>query len=78
MRLQQLNFVSIENGELNVIASICRLRKINFGAIFYSYFNPLIGWKVPWINNAYSTCVELQTEIALAVIEEINSKKELI
>lgn len=74
LKLQQLDFISIENGELNVIASICRLKNIKFGAIFYSYFNPLTGWNVPWFNDDYRSCVELQGEIALAAIKEIDSK----
>ncbi|MFX0059269.1 MAG: hypothetical protein ACFE85_11120 [Candidatus Hodarchaeota archaeon] len=78
LKLQQLDFISIENGELNVITSICRLRGTRFGAIFYSYFNPLVGWNVPWFNDDYRMCVELQGEIALATIKEINSKKKIV
>jgi len=74
LKLQQNNFISIENGELNVIASICRLKKVNFAAIFYSYFNPFIGWEVPWIKDNYRICVERQGEIALGAIKEIDSK----
>jgi len=76
LKMQQNNFISIENGELNVIASICRLKEIKFGAIFYSYFNPLIGWNIPWINDEYRICVELQGKIVLNAIEEMSSKKK--
>ncbi len=33
----------MENGKLNVLATKCNKNNIKFGAIFYSYYNPLEG-----------------------------------
>ena len=64
-------FVSMENGELNTLAAISKVKKVRFGAIFYSYYNPLEGWIVPWFQEDYKKCVELEGEITLATIKRI-------
>ncbi|MBD3190072.1 MAG: hypothetical protein GF308_05490 [Candidatus Heimdallarchaeota archaeon] len=69
--LQQKGCISMENGELNVLGTICRQRTILFGAIFYSYYNPLDGWSVSWTREDYKERVELEGEITLAVIERL-------
>jgi len=73
IELQNKGCISIENGELNVLATICYQKKVKFGAIFYSYYNPLNGWKIPWIEEQYKGCVSLEGDIALATMLEINS-----
>ncbi|UCC18344.1 MAG: hypothetical protein JSV62_09525 [Promethearchaeota archaeon] len=69
--LQKKGCISMENGELNVLATICNQKKINFGAIFYSYYNPLEGWNISWRDDRYKDCVNLEGDIALAVIERL-------
>ncbi|MFX1311739.1 MAG: hypothetical protein ACFFHD_03870 [Promethearchaeota archaeon] len=69
--LQNRGCISMENGELNVLATISKLKNINFAAIFYNYFNPLEGWKIPWIEEKYKFCVRLEGEIALATLIKI-------
>ena len=62
----------MENGEVNVLATICNQNKIKFGAFFYSYYNPLEGWKISWNEDRYKDCVELEGDIALATILRID------
>ncbi len=69
--LQNNGFVSMENGELNTLAAISNVKKVKFGAIFYSYYNPLEGWNVPWFQKDYKKCVELEGEITLVTIKRI-------
>jgi uridine phosphorylase len=64
--------ISIENGELNVLATICNQHNIEFGAIFYSYCNPLEGWKIPWGEDQYIKCVQLEGDIALGTLIRLN------
>lgn len=64
--------ISIENGELNVLATICNQYNIKFGAIFYSYYNPLEGWKIPWSDDKYKKCVQLEGDIALGTFIKLN------
>lgn len=64
--------ISIENGELNVLATICNQNSIKFGAIFYSYYNPLEGWKIPWNDTKYKKCVQLEGDIALGTLIKLN------
>ncbi|MFX1566773.1 MAG: hypothetical protein ACFFCV_00240 [Promethearchaeota archaeon] len=70
--LQKRGCISMENGELNVLATICNKNKINFGAFFYSYYNPLEGWHISWNENRYRKCVELEGDIALSAMLEID------
>ena len=72
-KLQKKGVISMENGELNVLATICKLKGIKFGAIFYSYCNLREGWKIPWGSENYSECAYLEAEIALATIERIEN-----
>lgn len=74
-KLQNKGVISIENGELNVLATICKLKQVLFGAIFYSYCNLLEGWKIPWGNESYRECVHLEAEIALRTIKRIANRK---
>ena len=69
--LQKEGCISMENGELNVLATICKQKNVKFGSIFYSYYNPLEGWKIPWIEDQYKDCVQLEGKIALATLEKI-------
>jgi uridine phosphorylase len=69
--LQKKECISMENGELNVLGTICKQKKIKFGAIFYSYYNPLEGWAIPWLESKYKDCVNLEAEIALATIKRL-------
>ncbi|MFX0004320.1 MAG: hypothetical protein ACFE9C_14770 [Candidatus Hodarchaeota archaeon] len=69
--LQKRGCISMENGELNVLATICNKRDVKFGAIFYSYYNPLVGWDVSWRDDKYKECVDLEGEIALATINRL-------
>ncbi len=71
--LQERGCISMENGELNVLATICKKKNVKFGAIFYSYYNPLEGWRIPWIEDQYKNCVHIEGEIALATLEKIIS-----
>lgn len=71
--LKDNKFISIENGELNILATICNQKEVKFGAIFYSYYNPLEGWRIPWIEEQYKNCVHIEGEIALATLEKIIS-----
>jgi uridine phosphorylase len=73
-KLQQKGAISMENGELNVLATISKQRAVRFGAIFYSYCNLLEGWRVPWGNQIYKKCVILEAEITLATIEQLNNE----
>jgi len=74
-KLQNKGVISIENGEINVLATICNLKGVKFGAIFYSYCNLLEGWKIPWRSENYRECVYLEAEIALATLKRIISIK---
>ncbi len=69
--LQGKGCVSMENGELNVLATIARMKGVKFGAIFYSYYNPLNGWKIPWIDPKYKQCVYREIEIVLNALEHV-------
>ncbi len=74
--LQKQGFIGMENGELNVLAAVCRQKNSNYGAIFYSYYNPLEGWTIPWKKKEeYKATVELEGEIALAVLERLENLK---
>lgn len=70
--LQKKGCISIENGELNVLTTICIQNNVKFGAIFYSYYNPLEGWIIPWMEERYKECATLEGEIALATILRLN------
>jgi len=70
--LQKKGCISIENGELNVLSTICNQNDVKFGAIFYSYYNPLDGWIIPWMEERYKDCVSLECEIALATMLRLN------
>jgi len=72
--LQKKGCISMENGEVNVLATICKQRKVKYGTIFYSYYNPLEGWNISWMQKKekYKECVELEGEIALAAILRIS------
>lgn len=72
--LQNNGFISMENGELNILATICNQKRVKFGAIFYSYYNPLEKWIIPWLKEDYKRCVELEGEITLASIKRIVNK----
>lgn len=74
LSLQKNDCISMENGELNVLGIICRHKRIKFGAIFYSYYNPLEGWIIPWMGDDYKDCVNLEAEIALATIKRLEKK----
>jgi uridine phosphorylase len=71
IELQKLGCISMENGEINVLATICNKYNIKFGAIFYSYYNPLEGWNVSWRDNRYKQCVNLEGDITLETIKRI-------
>ncbi|MFX1379301.1 MAG: hypothetical protein ACFFA4_09415 [Promethearchaeota archaeon] len=71
LQLQKKGCISMENGEVNVLATICNKNNIKFGAIFYSYYNPLDGWNISWKDNRYKNCVNLEGEIALASIKRL-------
>ena len=66
--LQKKGCISMENGEINILTTICREKQINFGAIFYNYYSPLEGWNISWKEDRYKDCVEIEGEIALATI----------
>ena len=70
--LQKKGCISMENGEVNVLATICNKNKINFGAFFYSYYNPLEGWNISWNDDQYKKCVELEGDIALSTMLRID------
>ncbi|MFX0034551.1 MAG: hypothetical protein ACFE9I_02785 [Candidatus Hermodarchaeota archaeon] len=70
--LQKKGCISMENGELNVLGTICKQNNVNFGAFFYSYYNPLNRWKIPWREEEYKECVSLEGEIALAALSRLN------
>ncbi|MFX0033565.1 MAG: hypothetical protein ACFFGP_04155 [Promethearchaeota archaeon] len=72
--LQSNGFVSIENGEVNALTTVATMKQVRFGAIFYSYYNPLAGWNVPWFQEDYKKCVELEGEITLATIKSLANK----
>lgn len=74
-KLQNKGVISMENGELNVLATICKLKGVRFGAIFYNYCNLLEGWKIPWGSENYRECVYLEAEIVLTTIKRIDSMK---
>ncbi|MFW9785935.1 MAG: hypothetical protein ACFFFB_26860 [Candidatus Heimdallarchaeota archaeon] len=69
--LQNKGFISMENGELNTLATICSQKQVKFGAIFYSYYNLLENWMVPWFQEDYKKCVELEGKITLATIKRL-------
>jgi uridine phosphorylase len=71
LNLQKEGCISMENGELNVLTTICNKNEIKFGAIFYSYYNPLEGWKISWKDHRYKSCVNLEGDIALATIKKL-------
>ncbi len=70
-KLQTKGFVSIENGELNTLITVCKEKEIGCGAIFYNYFNPLEKWSIPWLQDEYKKAVELEGEITLASIKKL-------
>jgi uridine phosphorylase len=76
LELQKLGCISMENGELNVLATICYRNNVDFGVIFYSYYNPLDGWKISWNDDRYKECVNLEGDIALATIKRLKSIKK--
>lgn len=71
--LQKKGCISMENGELNVLATICNKNNVKFGAIFYSYYNPLEGWNISWNDNRYKDCVNLEGDISLATIKRLET-----
>lgn len=71
LELQKKGCISMENGEVNVLATICKKHNIKFGVIFYSYYNPLEGWDISWKDDRYKDCVNLEGDIALATIEKL-------
>jgi uridine phosphorylase len=71
LNLQKEGCISMENGELNVLITICNKNKIKFGAIFYSYYNPLEGWNISWKDHRYKSCVNIEGDIALATIKKL-------
>ncbi|NHJ25744.1 MAG: hypothetical protein EAX89_14275 [Candidatus Lokiarchaeota archaeon] len=71
VKIQKSGCISMENGELNVLATICNSKKIKFGALFYNYYNPLKGWNIPWLDKTYEDCINLQGEILLNVILKV-------
>jgi uridine phosphorylase len=71
IKIQKSGCISMENGELNVLAAICNANKIKFGALFYNYYNPLDGWEIPWLSENYKDCLTLQGEILLNVIQKV-------
>jgi uridine phosphorylase len=70
-KAQKMGCISMENGELNIIATIANNKNVQCGALLYNYFNPLQGWKIPWLNKRYREVVFRQCKIALSVIESI-------
>lgn len=74
LELQKKGCISMENGELNVLATICKQNHIKFGVIFYSYYNPFEGWKISWIEDRYKDCVKLEGDITLATMLRLNKK----
>ncbi len=72
LEMQQKGCISMENGEVNVLSTICKQNQIKFGVIFYSYYNPLEGWNISWKEENYKDCVELEGDIALATMLRIN------
>ena len=72
--LQNKGFISMENGELNILATICNQKQKKLGAIFYNYYNPTEKWTIPWLKDEYKRCVELEGEIALESIKRIANK----
>jgi uridine phosphorylase len=73
--LQNNGFISMENGELNTLAFISNMRDMKFGALFYSYYNLLEGWRVPWLQKEYQKRVELEGLITLESIKRIDNEK---
>ncbi|MFX0024105.1 MAG: hypothetical protein ACFE9S_17390 [Candidatus Hermodarchaeota archaeon] len=71
LNLRKEGCISMENGELNVLTTICNKKKIKFGTIFYSYYNPLEGWNISWNDVRYKDCVNLEGDIALATITKL-------
>jgi uridine phosphorylase len=69
--LRKKGCVSMENGEVNVLATICNSNDVKFGAIFYSYYNPLDRWNISWKDDMYKNCVNLEGEIALAALKRL-------
>jgi len=51
--LRNKGVISMENGELNVLVTICKMKGVRFGAIFYNYCNLLEGWEIPWGSENY-------------------------
>lgn len=71
-KLNRKGFISMENGELNVLSIICQKKSIPSAAIFYNYINLKHGWKVPWLSDEYKECVIKELKIALSALERIN------
>ena len=71
IELQKKGCISMENGELNVLATLCNKNNVKFGAIFYSYYNPLEGWDISWRDDRYKECVNLEGDIALTTITKL-------
>ncbi len=70
-KLQKKGCISMENGELNVLATICNKNNVKFGAIFYSYYSPLQGWNLSWKDVRYKDCVNLEGDIALTTLTRL-------
>jgi uridine phosphorylase len=72
-RLSSEGYICMENGELNVLSTICNKLNIPHGAIFYNYISLREGWKVPWNNELYKGCVIKEAKIALSTIKLMKS-----
>ena len=75
-KLKQLSsegYICMENGELNVLCTICNKHQIPQGAIFYNYISLRDGWKIPWNNEMYKECAIKEFKIALSTIKRIKS-----
>ncbi|MFX1388974.1 MAG: hypothetical protein ACFE9Z_02795 [Promethearchaeota archaeon] len=69
--LRKKGCISMENGEINVLATISNKNDVKFGAIFYSYYNPLEGWNISWKDERYKECVNLEGKIALSSLKRL-------
>ncbi|MEJ2248701.1 MAG: hypothetical protein P8Y97_03465 [Candidatus Lokiarchaeota archaeon] len=73
-KLREEGIISMENGELNILNTICNNVGVKFGALFYSYINLLKGWKIPWMNSdLYRSVVEMEVNIALETFLKLES-----
>ncbi|MFW9969165.1 MAG: hypothetical protein ACFFDF_03125 [Candidatus Odinarchaeota archaeon] len=73
LELRKKGCISMENGEVNILTTICNKKEVKFGAIFYSYYNPLEGWNISWKDVRYKNCVNLEGEIALATMKRLKN-----